>query len=59
MYISMFPEKMGFENKALRTGRVKEAVRIIYLINSELGKNKKGQNGNSSILSSQVGVAGF
>jgi site-specific DNA recombinase len=55
---SMFPEKMGFENNALRTGRVNEVVRIIYLINNELGKNKKGQNGNSSILSSQVGVAG-
>ncbi len=56
---SMFPEKMTFENNLLRTGRVNEAVNYIYLINSSVGGNKKGQNGNKSILSCQVGKTGF
>ena len=56
---SMFPEKLHFENSSLRTGRVNEAVKYIYIINSNLSENKKGQNGNSSNLSSQVGKTGF
>ncbi len=56
---SMFPEKMHFENSSLRTGRINEAVKYIYMIDSNLGGNKKGQNRNKSVLSSVVGVAGF
>jgi DNA invertase Pin-like site-specific DNA recombinase len=56
---SMFPEKMHFENKRLRTGRVNEAVKFIYMIDSKLGENKKGQNRSHSVLSSQVGKTGF
>lgn len=50
---------MHFENNLLRTGRVNEAVRYIYMISNELDKNKKGQNGIATILSSQVGETGF
>ncbi|GAA4930359.1 recombinase family protein [Mucilaginibacter defluvii] len=56
---SMFPEKFNFEKNSLRTGRVNEAARLIYQINNELSGNKKGQNGNKSILSCQVGMRGF
>jgi len=53
---SMFPEKLHFENSSLRTGRVNEAVKYIYMINSNLGENKKGQNGFDPTLSCQVGM---
>ncbi len=56
---SMFPEKLHFENSAVRTGRVNEAARLIYLLDSQLSPNKKGQNSNKSVLSSQVGMTGF
>ncbi len=56
---SMFPEKMHFEKSSLRTGRVNEAVRCIYMINSNLGGNKKGQAKNKSSLSCDVGMTGF
>jgi len=56
---SMFPEKLHFENSSLRTGRVNEAVKYIYIINSNLGENKKGQNGIDPILSCQVGMTRF
>ena len=56
---SMYPEKMHFENNQLRTGRVNEAVRFIYMIDSKLGGNKKGQTRSLSDLSSQVGKTGF
>jgi len=55
----MFPEKMHFENNVLRTGRINEAVRLIYLLDKGFRGNKKGQNGDYSILSSQVGKTGF
>ncbi len=32
--VRYFPEKLHFENSSLRTGRVNEAVKYIYLINS-------------------------
>ena len=51
---SMFPEKMHFENNSLRTGRLNEAVRYIYMMGNDLDGNKKGQNGSDSILSFQV-----
>ena len=56
---SMFPEKMHFENNSLRTGRVNEFVQYIYMLNKNLQQNRKGQNRKNSILSSEVGVAGF
>ncbi len=56
---SMFPEKLHFENNSLRTGRINEAIKFIYLIDSELDESKRGQNGAYSILSSQVGMTRF
>ena len=56
---SMFPEKMRFENNSLRTGRINEVVKYIYMAESDLGGNKKGQNGVDSILSCQVGMRRF
>ena len=54
---SMFPEKLHFENSAVRTGRVNEAARLIYLLDSQLAPNKKGQNSSKSVLSSQVALS--
>jgi site-specific DNA recombinase len=56
---SMYPEKMTFDGFVLRTPRVNEAVRFIYMINSELGANKNRTNGKNSQMSCQVGVARF
>ena len=56
---SMFPEKLHFENSSLRTGRVNEAVKFIYMIDSNLGGNKKGQAKNKFDLSCKVGTTGF
>ncbi len=55
----MFPKKLHFENSSLRTGRVNEAVKYIYVIDSNLGGNKKGQAKNKFDLSSQVGKTRF
>lgn len=54
---SMFPEKLHFENSSLRTGRINEAVKFLFMADSNLGGNKRGQNRNKSILSSLVGAA--
>lgn len=56
---SMFPEKMHFENNALRTGRINEVVKYIYMIDNNLGRNKKGQAKNKFDLSCDVGKTGF
>ncbi len=56
---SIFPEKLHFENSSLRTGRVNEAVKYIYMIDSDLDQNKKGQTRNKSGLSCEVGMTGF
>jgi site-specific DNA recombinase len=56
---SMYPEKMTFDGFVLRTTRINEAVRFIYMINSQLGQNKNRTNGKNSNLSCQVGVRGF
>ncbi len=56
---SIFPDKFYFENNSLRTARVNEAAEYILRIDSSLHGNKKGQNRNKSILSCEVGVAGF
>jgi hypothetical protein len=55
---SMYPEKLTFDGERLRTTRINEAARIIYTLDKGLPENEKGQNGNFSILSSQVALAG-
>ena len=56
---SVYPEKLTFDGDQLRTTRINEAVRLIYTLDKELAENEKGQNGNKTILSSQVGKTGF
>ncbi len=56
---TVFREKFKFENKVLRTGRVNQAAELIYLINNNIEGKKNGQNGNSSILSTQVRKSRF
>ena len=56
---SMYPEKLTFDGTLLRTTRVNEAVRFIYMIDSELGQNKNRTNLKNSNLSCQVGVRRF
>jgi site-specific DNA recombinase len=56
---SMYPEKITFDGTTLRTMRINEAVRFIYMINSELDENKKKTNHKKSDLSSQVEVRRF
>lgn len=56
---SMYPEKLTFDGTLLRTTRINEAVRFIYMIDRELGQNKNRTNGKNSNLSCQVGVSGF
>jgi len=40
----VFPDKMEIENGVLRTGRVNEAIRYIYLMDSELPSKKKDKS---------------
>jgi site-specific DNA recombinase len=56
---SMYPENLCFDGEQLRTTRINEAVQLIYTLDKGLPENEKGQNGNLSILSSQVGMTGF
>jgi hypothetical protein len=56
---SMYPENLTFDGEQLPTTRINEAVRLIYTLDKGLLENEKGQNGNFSILSSQVDLAGF
>ena len=56
---SIYPEKLCFDGEHVRTTRINEAVRIIYMLSEELRGNKKGQSGDFSTLSSQVGKTGF
>ena len=56
---SMFSEKMVFDGFALRITRINEAVQLIYNLDKGISENKKGQNGNNSKLSFQVGKTGF
>jgi hypothetical protein len=57
--VAVCPDKIYIENGALRTFRVNEIIRLIWQKDSELQKNKKGQNKTEFTLSSVVGVAGF
>jgi site-specific DNA recombinase len=54
----VFPDKMEIENGVLRTGRVNEVIKRIYLMDSELPSKKKGQIKNKFDLSCVVGMAG-
>jgi site-specific DNA recombinase len=56
---SVYPEKLTFDGDQLRTTRINETVRLIYTLDKELAENEKGQNGNKTILSSQVGMTGL
>jgi site-specific DNA recombinase len=56
---SVYPEKLSFDGDRLRTTRINEAVRVIYTLDKALEEKEKGQNGNISILSSQVGMTGL
>lgn len=56
---SCFPDKLYFENRALRTFRVNEVLNYIYQITNDLGPKNKRENGNNSILSSLVAQPGF
>ena len=42
---SIFPENLIFDGEGYRTARLNEAVRLIYLIDKDLDKNKNGTNG--------------
>ena len=44
---SIFPENLTFNKTDYRTARINEAVRLIYLINSELQGKKNGTSDNS------------
>jgi site-specific DNA recombinase len=56
---AVFPDNLHIENGVLRTTRVNETIKYIYLIDNKLVENKKGQTKNKFDLSCQVGVAGF
>ena len=42
---AIFPDKLRFENKILRTVSLNEAMGLIYMINNRFPENKNGQNG--------------
>jgi hypothetical protein len=56
---SVYSEKLTFDGDQLRTTRINKAVKLIYTLDKELAEKEKGQNGNFSILSSQVGKTGL
>ncbi|MDX5482681.1 MAG: recombinase family protein [Hymenobacteraceae bacterium] len=51
---SIFPEKLVIEENKVRTARVNEVAQLIYLINRQLGGQKKWTKGKNSLLSSKV-----
>lgn len=55
----MYPEKLSFDGFSLRTTRINEAVRLIYLLDKDFALNKNRTNENKSHLSCVVGAAGF
>jgi len=56
---STFGEKLIFDGKNCRTGKINEAVSLILNIDRGLQRNKKGQADNKIDLSNQVGYTGF
>jgi site-specific DNA recombinase len=41
---SIYPEKLCFDRTGYRTAQINETAQLIYLINSQLGAKKIGQN---------------
>ena len=56
---SMFPEKMTFDGVTLRTTRINEAAEFIYMINSNLGAQKKRTMNEKIQLSACEVPSGF
>ncbi len=56
---SMYPEKLTFDGFHFRTTRINDAVSCIYSLSAAFDEKEKGQSGNISSLSSQVGKTGF
>jgi site-specific DNA recombinase len=56
---SMFPEKLYFENNSLRTRRVNEIVKHIYMINESRLNKIIAQKKPNIAVRLFVGVAGF
>lgn len=48
---SMFPEKLTFDGKVLRTTRINEAAEAIYLINSNIQTQKKRKENDKTLIS--------
>ncbi len=55
---SIYPEKLVYENRAYRTTRINEAVRLISRPERALGVLEKGQVSENGDLSNWVGMAG-
>lgn len=56
---SMFPEKLTFDGFGVRTSRINEAARFIYMITSDLQSQKKRTNENLFHLSAREVPSGF
>ena len=56
---SMYPEKLTFDGIGVRTTRINEAARFIYMINSDLQPQKKRTNKNNFHLSAREVSSGF
>ena len=56
---SMFPEKLTFDGFGVRTTRINEAARFIYMITSDLQSQKKRTNENLFHLSAREVPSGF
>jgi hypothetical protein len=54
----MFPEKLTFEKKEVRTTKINEALRLILLFYNGLNAKKKGTNQQKSDLSQYVNLIG-
>ena len=55
----MYPEKLTFDDEALRTPRINEAIMLIYSLEKGFSGNKNKTNQNNSSLSCEVGKTGF
>ena len=56
---SIFPENIVFNDGQVRTARRNEFIQYIDLINRKLSAIKNGTKAEISVLSREVGVAGF
>jgi site-specific DNA recombinase len=56
---SMFPEKLTFEKKEVRTTKINEALRLMLLFYKDLNTKKKGTNQQKTDLSLYVKAEGF